>query len=88
MCQEYYHTYGTSAQQFTAGDDVEITDGTTGAHSKVKIKIKTMLDGLITDVFDAAGDKRAETNEDDIGDDFDVEQYFDALNSDSAAKIR
>ena len=45
-----------------------------------------MLDGLITDVFDAAGDKRAETNEDDIGDDFDIGRYLDAF--DSAAKIR
>ncbi len=32
MCQEYYHTYGTSAQQFAAGDGVELTDETTGTH--------------------------------------------------------
>ena len=33
MRQEYYHAYRTSAQQFTAGDDVEIADETTGAYT-------------------------------------------------------
>lgn len=31
--QEYYHAYRTSAQQSTAGEDVEITDKTTGPHT-------------------------------------------------------
>ena len=45
-----------------------------------------MSDNPMTDAFDAAEDEQDETNEGDTGDDFDVEQYFDALNSDSAPK--
>lgn len=54
---------------------------------KVKIKIKTMSDNPTTHVFDVAGDKQAETNEDNIGDDLDIGRFLDTFNSDSASKI-
>jgi len=45
-----------------------------------------MSDNPMTDAFDAAEDEQTETNEGDTGNDFDVDRYLDALNSDSAPK--
>jgi hypothetical protein len=45
-----------------------------------------MSENPMTDAFDAAEDEQPESDESDTGDDFDVDRYLDALNSNSAPK--
>lgn len=45
-----------------------------------------MSDNPMTDAFDAAEDEQTDQSAGDAGDDFDVERYLEALNSDGAPK--